>query len=344
MKKSFTKIVVLFVGSLFCRGGVTVCGCLRAIGMKGETAFSNYHHLLSRCKFDILQGSKILINMILPMVDYKIILIVDEHLERRRGEKIKAKAIYRDPVASSKKWLVKCFGLKWTVISILVVFPWSKRPFALPIMCALRYPEDHLKNLKRRTRSGTDIACQMLYQIRRWFPDLSITVLGDGDYARVKIWKACQRLSMGLISRMRADARLYYYPEAISQKKKGPKRKKGERIIRPNDSLWEKVTVNWYGGQIRELSAAVIECLWIAGKSSTMIPLKAVWVKMRSTDELILMCTGVDMQVVSIIEAYVTRWNLEVTFRECRDYLGVETQRQWVQFSNIGNTLIHPHR
>lgn len=350
-------MVLLFLGSLFCQGGVTVCGCLRVLGMKGETAFSNYHHLLNRCKLDMLQGSKILINMILPLVNNKVILVVDEHLERRRGEKIKAKATYRDPIASSKKWLVKCLGLKWTVLSILVVFPWSKRPFALPIMCVLRYPEDHPKNLKKRTRTGTDIACQMLYRIRRWFPEISITLLGDGDYARVKIWSTCQKLSIGLFSRMRADARLYYYPETDIVKKKGCKRKKGEKILRPQDSLWNNAVVNWYGGQIKELSAAAIDCLWIAGKKSTIIPLKAVWVKMRSADELILMCTGTDMQTMNIIEAYVMRWNLEVTFRECREYLGIETQRQWSDLAIerttpllfmlytlivlIGNTIYH---
>lgn len=332
MKKSFIKMLLFFVGSLFCRGGITVCGCLRVLGLKGETAFSNYHHLLNRCKFDLLQGSKILIQMILPLINSKIVLVVDEHLERRRGEKIKAKAIYRDPVASSKKWLVKCFGLKWTVLSILVRFPWSKRSFALPIMCVLRYPEDHPKNLKRKTRSGTDITCQMLYQIRRWFPNVSITVIGDGDYARVNLCNTCKRLSIGLITRMRSDARLYYYPEANLQKKKGPLNKKGQRINRPSDSMWEKMTVNWYGGQVKELSTAVITCLWIAGKKAQIIPLKAVWVKMRPTDELILMCTE-DMQVVDIIESYVKRWNLEVTFRECREYLGVETQRQWSELA-----------
>lgn len=32
---------------------------------------------------------------------------------------------------------------------------------------------------------------------------------------------------------------------------------------------------------------------------------------------------------MSIIESYVKRWNIEITFRKCREYLGVETQRQW---------------
>ena len=175
LKKSFAKMLLLFVGGVICRGGRTVCGCLRAVGMQGEAAFANYHHLLNRCKVDMLKGVKLLIEMILPLTGTSVIFVVDEHLERRRGDKIKAKAIYRDPVASSKKWLVKCTGLKWVVLSLLVSFPWSKRHFALPVFCTLRYPKNHLKNLKRKTRSGTDLIYQMLMVIRRWFPNLSIT-------------------------------------------------------------------------------------------------------------------------------------------------------------------------
>ena len=32
---------------------------------------------------------------------------------------------------------------------------------------------------------------------------------------------------------------------------------------------------------------------------------------------------------MQIVRWFVQRWQLEVTFREVRDHLGVETQRQW---------------
>lgn len=327
MQKSFSKIILFFVGGTICRGGRTVCGCLRALGMKGETAFANYHHLLSRSKIDMLQGVKVLIKMLLPLAGNSIILVVDEHLERRRGDKIKAKATYRDPVASSKSWLVKCTGLKWVVLTMLIRFPWSKRHFALPIFCVLRYPEDHPKNLKRNLRSGTDLICQMLIVIRRWFPSLSITLLGDGDYARVKLCEICKKLSIDLVSRMRADARLHDF---VSEgKRKGRRPKVGKRLYRPADGDWEKANIRWYGGQIKEILVSARNCLWLAGKESTVIKLKAIWVQLRPGDEIILLSTALDLTIIDIIEGYVKRWNIEVTFRECRDYLGVETQRQW---------------
>lgn len=57
-QKTFTKMLVLFTGAIFCHGGRTVCSCLKAIGMHGEKAFSNYHHVLNRCKWNSLKGTK----------------------------------------------------------------------------------------------------------------------------------------------------------------------------------------------------------------------------------------------------------------------------------------------
>jgi hypothetical protein len=41
------------------------------------------------------------------------------------------------------------------------------------------------------------------------------------------------------------------------------------------------------------------------------------------------MSTDVTLSALVIIEEFVKRWAIEVTFREVREHLGVETQRQW---------------
>lgn len=293
-KKSFVKMLLLFIGATLYRSGKTVCGCLRALGQKGETAFANYHHLLSRCKINMLKGSKVLIEMLLPLTNYSVIFVVDEHLERRRGAKIKAKATYRDPVASSKKRLVKCFGLKWIVLTMLIKFPWSKRSFALPVFCTLRYPENQPKYKNRKLKSGTDLICQMLMIIRGWFPHLPITLLGDGDYARVKFCEICKRLSINLVARMRTDARLH--DDVPEGKRKGRRPRVSKRLTKPTE--WKKAMVNWYGGQVKEIFFSARNCLWLAGKGSADIQLKAIWVQLRATDKVILMATNLEMDVL----------------------------------------------
>ena len=42
-----------------------------------------------------------------------------------------------------------------------------------------------------------------------------------------------------------------------------------------------------------------------------------------------LLCTDQDYSPIQILEWFVRRWQVEVTFEEVRAHLGVETQRQW---------------
>jgi hypothetical protein len=42
-----------------------------------------------------------------------------------------------------------------------------------------------------------------------------------------------------------------------------------------------------------------------------------------------LLCTKLDIEPTQILEWFVLRWQMEVTFEEARAHLGIETQRQW---------------
>ncbi|WP_165773637.1 hypothetical protein [Zooshikella ganghwensis] len=68
---------------------------------------------------------------------FPVIVLVDETLERRKGKQIKAKGYYRDAVRSTQKKVVKCLGLKWICMTLVVPLPWNKRPWALPFLTAL---------------------------------------------------------------------------------------------------------------------------------------------------------------------------------------------------------------
>jgi hypothetical protein len=57
------------------------------------------------------------------------------------------------------------------------------------------------------------------------------------------------------------------------------------------------------------------------------------WVLVRDPAEeyetVCLLCTDQAILPLPIVEWFVMRWQLEVTFEEARRHLGVETQRQW---------------
>ena len=49
----------------------------------------------------------------------------------------------------------------------------------------------------------------------------------------------------------------------------------------------------------------------------------------RRFDPQALLCTDPAQEPLQIVRWFVQRWQLEVTFHEVRDHLGIETQRQW---------------
>ena len=99
-KPVFERVKVLLTGAILSPGSRTVTNALRVMGLSGEKNFQNYHRALNRTERSCLGGSKILLRLLIKVFGIKNELVIgfDDHLERRRGTKIKAKGIYRDAV------------------------------------------------------------------------------------------------------------------------------------------------------------------------------------------------------------------------------------------------------
>ena len=93
--------------------------------MSQEKCFVNYHRVLNRARWSALAISRILLRMLIATLapTGELVLGIDDTIERRRGDKIKAKGIYRDPVRSSHSHFVKASGLRWLSLMLLVPLP-----------------------------------------------------------------------------------------------------------------------------------------------------------------------------------------------------------------------------
>jgi hypothetical protein len=112
-----------------------------------------------------------------------IIMGLDDTIERRRGAKIKAKGIYRDPVRSSHSHYVKASGLRWLSLMLLVPIPWAHRVWALPFLTALAPSERYSQGRTRGHKKLTDWGRQLLMQARRWLPTRRLVVVADSGFA-----------------------------------------------------------------------------------------------------------------------------------------------------------------
>lgn len=337
-KPVFKHAQVLLVGSLLAPGKRTVTSALRVMGRSNEVHFQNYHRVLSRAVWSSLAASRILLGLLIAAFapEGSLVMGIDDTIERRRGDRIKAKGIYRDPVRSSHSHFVKASGLRWLSLMLLVEIPWAGRVWALPFLTCLCPSERYYKERGRAHRKLTERARQMLLLVKRWLPQREVVVVADSSFAALELLDAV-RQQVTMITRLRMDAALYKAAPARKARQMGRPRKKGVRLPTIKEVLddpatqWQPLTINgWYGEREQRVEIASGTCVWYhAGMPS--VPIR--WVLVRDPREKFepqaFLCTKPTVEPQQILAWFVRRWTVEVTFEEARAHLGVETQRQW---------------
>ena len=168
---------VLVVGAILAPGKRTVSAILRTMGLQGPVKYGQDHPVLNRARWSGLEASKALLKLLLKTLAKPgegRVLGIDETIERRRGEKITAKGIYRDPVRSSHNPFVKASGWRGIRVMGLTAIPW-----ALPFLTILAPSERSYETRTRPHKRLTDWARQAVYQVRRWLPDVALILVGD---------------------------------------------------------------------------------------------------------------------------------------------------------------------
>lgn len=344
-ERTWEWVKILLVGAILAPGKRTVTACLRVMGLCNERQFQTYHRVLNRARWSARKLSRVLLVLLLRAfvgADAPVVLGIDEHLERRRGRKIAAKGIYRDPVRSSRSFFVKSSALRWMCLMLLAPIPWARRVWALPFLTVLAPSERYHRERNQSHKPILTWARQMLTQVRRWLPDRKIVVVGDSTYAALDFLAACQGLSNPItaITRLRLDAALYDpAPERVAGQNGRP-RKKGARQptlqerLRDTTTIWTEVDVDWYGRTTKTVRLASGTALWY---HSGLLPVSIRWVLITDPagefEPQALLCTDNLVEPGQIVEWFVLRWQEEVTFEEARAHLGIETQRQWSQLA-----------
>lgn len=338
---SWKHAQLLLLGAILAPGKRTVTSALRILGLSADLHFQNYHRVLNRAVWNPRHASLLLLRLLLTAFapSGPVVLGLDDTIERRRGEKIKARGIYRDPVRSSHSHFVKTGGLRWLALMLLVPIPFAQRLWALPFLTALAPSERYSQQRRRRHKALTDWARQLLLQVRRWLPDRALVVVADGGFAALELLGrlASLRRPITCVTRLRLDARLYRPPSPRRPSKAGRPQLKGARLpslqqhLKNPRTQWTRLRVpHWYGQTARFVEITSGTAIWYHGG---LPPLPIRWVLIRDPkgrfDPLALLCTDSSQLPRQIVQWFVWRWQVEVTFQQVRAHLGFETQRQW---------------
>lgn len=80
---------------------------------------------------------------------------------------------------STEKHVIKCLGLKWVSMMLLVPLPWSARPWALPFLTVLAPSRAANEKASKLHRTTVDWAWRLARLVSRWL-DRPWVLIGDG--------------------------------------------------------------------------------------------------------------------------------------------------------------------
>lgn len=331
---------ILLVGAILATGKRTVTACLRVMGLSHETRFVNYHRVLNRARWSALAASHILLRLVVTTFapHGELVFGLDDTIERRRGEHITAKGIYRDPVRSSHAHLVKASGLRWLCCRLLAHVPGAGTIWGLPVLTALCPSERYHTAHGRTHQTLTERAWQIMQLLMRWLPTRTLVFVADSSFAVLDLLAAVsQTPRASLLTRLRLDGELWEPVPERPHGQRGRPRVKGARLPSPQQRLddaqtvWTKLVVEgWYGGSPREVEVYSESCLWYKSRHQPGM-MRWVWVRapQGKLEPQAFLSTDPDHTPSQVLTWFVRRWRMEVTFEKARVHLGVETQRQW---------------
>jgi hypothetical protein len=329
-------VLVLVGGALLAPGRRTVAAALRVMGLAEAAGFAVYHRVLSHghwCSRAL--AHRLLLLLVAAFVpDGPVVVGLDDTIERRRGERITAKGIYRDPVRSSRGHFVKASGLRWLCVMLLAPVPWAGCVWGLPFLTVLAPSARYAAEQGKRHKKLTDWGRQALLQVARWLPGRRLVAVADSSFSAIAPLRDLAP-HLTVITRLRLDACLCDPPPP---RRKAPGRPplRGARLpslaerVRNRRTPWRRASVDgWYGRGTRRLDIVSGTALWHHPGMRVAIR----WVLVRDPsgekEPQAFLCTDQAADPVDILRWFVRRWRTETTFEEARRHLGMETQRQW---------------
>jgi hypothetical protein len=203
------------------------------------------------------------------------------------------------------------------------------RVFSLPILFRLYLNHDAAARARRRYRSHTELAVEMLHLLCAAHPELHFHVFADTTYGGESVLGHLP-VNCDLTSRLPMNARLYDAPPPHKPGTRGRPRKRGARLPTPAQMLRQRgrrVTHAIYG---RKQKARVVDTVARWHKLPDR-PLKNVAVEPLSggRPDQAFYSTRVEDTADEVVIGYSNRWSIEETNQGGKSHMGFEEPQGW---------------
>jgi hypothetical protein len=328
-RPAFSNFVALFTGWVLTLGPHAVTQALVVTGVSGRRHHEAYHRFFSRGTWEPDNLGFWLFHYLKPLLgDGAIRIVVDDTLAPKKGPRVFGIGSHLDPVRSTKAFRVFCFGHCWVMLAVLVNVPFSRRPWALPLLFRLYRNKKDCIRKRQSYRKKTELAREMLDVFRgwAWVSDRRIELAADAAYCNDTVTRGLPD-SVVLLGAMRPDAVLTALPTTMPGAKGGRRRKRGDVLPKPesiarDDSIaWRTCEADLYGVR-RRVRYKELCAQWYRACGVRLLRIVIVKVQTGTIGIRVFFCTDPSLSVRQILEGYAGRWSIEWCFRNLKQLFG----------------------
>lgn len=337
---SFENFVAMVSGWILCQGRHRISRVIQVAGGSGrQKHFSTLYRFFSRARWGADDVGRVLFGLLLRWLPRDIEALIDDTLCHRSGPHIFGGGMHHDASRSTYGRGTTCgamkffaFGQNWVVLALRVPLPWDKlRGIAVPIL--FRLYRSKRRCPKGQYRKRTELALELVRLLETWIPPKSrLFVAGDAEYACRTIVRRLSETTT-FIGPMGMNAALYAPAAAYSGQ--GRPRKKGRRLRSPRQlatkgtGSWKRVIIAAYGRKVKIL-VKTRSCLWYTVAGTRVVKMVVTRDPTGRIEDRAYFTTDPDMSVEELLQRFSRRWMIEVSFRDAKQYLGLEDpQNGW---------------
>ena len=325
-RPSFTNLLVVACGWILTQGQHAVTEALVMTGVAGRRHHEAFHRFFSRGTWEPDELGLWLFQRLVPFLGEGALRIaIDDTVAPKKGPHVFGISTHIDPVRSTRRFRVFCFGHCWVVLAVLVRVPFSQRTWGLPVLFRL-YRGKKGGSEEANYFKKTELARDMLDIFVSWVGARRVELAADSAYCNATVLRG-QPPSVVVFGAMRPDAVLTSLPTPRKPGQRGRTSKRGASVPKPqalanDDRLpWQTATAELYGCTTK-VRYKTLCAQWYRACGDGLLRIVIVATDQGQMPFRVFFCTDSSVDVIRLLETYAGRWGIEVFFREGKQLLG----------------------
>lgn len=325
----FENALVVFVGWVLTNGTHAVTQALVATDVARRRHHEAYHRFFSRGTWRPDDLGLIIFDRISRLTPdgEPVRVAIDDTLVAKKGPEVFGIGSHLDAVRSTKSFRVFCFGHVWVTLAVVVKLPFSRRPWALPVLFRLYRNEKDCKAKGGAYRKKTELAREMLDVLAQWVEQQPVEVAMDSAYCNATVMTGLPP-NIDVVGAMRPDAVLTAAPRRNGRSGRGGRpRLRGRALPKPEARArdarhpWSTLKLELYG-RVHVVTYKMMQGQWYRACGDRLLSIVIVKMESGRMPLRIFFSTKPEATAQAILQAYAKRWAIEVCFRDMKQLFG----------------------